>query len=197
MNQPMPRLHLASRSPRRAALLNLLGVDFVLVDVEVDESQRVGERPADYVRRVAADKAHAGSAQLDASAVVLAADTTVSVDGVIFGKPRHQADATAMLTQLSGRWHEVFTAVVIAIGGRHCIDVVKTRVEFRALAPATIAAYWRSGEPADKAGAYGIQGLGGALIKRIDGSYGAVVGLPLCETIALLDQAGVKHALAY
>lgn len=195
MNKLTPRLHLASRSPRRAELLRLLGVDFVLVDVEVDESQRAGELPADYVRRVAADKARAGSAQLDASAAVLAADTTVSVDGVIFGKPRDEADATAMLTHLSGRWHEVFTALVIAIDGRQRIDVVKTRVEFRVLEPASIAAYWCSGEPADKAGAYGIQGLGGALIKRIDGSYSAVVGLPLCETLALLDQAGIKHAL--
>jgi septum formation protein len=195
MNKPTPRLHLASRSPRRADLLHLLGVDFVLVDVEVDESQQLGELPADYVRRVAADKARAGSAQLPSGAVVLAADTTVSVDGEIFGKPRDEADATAMLTRLSGRWHEVFTAVVVAADGRHYTDVVKTRVEFRHLEAATIAAYWRSGEPADKAGAYGIQGLGGALIKRIDGSYGAVVGLPLCETLTLLDRAGIKHAL--
>lgn len=195
MNKSTPRLHLASRSPRRAELLHLLGVDFVLVNINVDESQHAGEPPADYVRRVAEDKARAGGAQLPSSAVVLAADTTVSVDGEIFGKPRDEADATAMLTRLSGRWHEVFTAVVVRVGGHHYTEVVKTRVEFRALDGAIIAAYWCSGEPADKAGAYGIQGLGGALIKRIDGSYSAVVGMPLCETVALLDQAGIRHAL--
>ena len=126
----------------------------------------------------------------------LAADTTVTIDGEIFGKPRDERDAHAMLSRLSARWHEVLTAVVVSVDGRQFSDVVTTRVEFRALTAATIAAYWRSGEPADKAGAYGIQGLGGALVKRIDGSYGAVVGLPLCETIALLDQVGIRHALS-
>ena len=188
-------LHLASRSPRRAELLRLLGVDFVLVDVEVDESKQAGELPADYVLRVATDKARAGAAMVPRGAVVLAADTTVSVDGEIFGKPRDEAHAAAMLTRLSGRWHEVFTAVVVGVDGHPHSEVVKTRVEFSVLTPATIAAYWRSGEPADKAGAYGIQGLGGALIKRIDGSYGAVVGLPLCETLALLNSVGVANGL--
>ena len=195
MNDQSRLLHLASRSPRRAELLRLVGVNFVLVDVDVDECQQAGEAPADYVRRVAADKARAGSGQLAARAVVLAADTTVSVDGEIFGKPRDEADGRAMLMRLSGRWHEVFTAVVVAVDGRHYIDVVKTRVEFRALDHATITAYWRSGEAVDKAGAYGIQGLGGALVKRIEGSYGAVVGLPLCETVALLEKVGIGHAL--
>lgn len=195
MNDHLVVLYLASRSPRRAEMLRLLGVSFVLVDVEVDERRQVGEPPADYVRRVAADKARAGSAALGASAVVLAADTTVSVDGEIFGKPRDEADAVDMLTRLSGRWHEVLTAVVVAVDRHHHIEVVKTRVEFRVLDVATISAYWRSGEPVDKAGAYGIQGLGGALIKRIDGSYGAVVGLPLCETVDLLKRVGVGHAL--
>jgi septum formation protein len=188
-------LHLASRSPRRAELLRLVGVEFVLVDVEVDESQRPGEAAADYVLRVASDKAQAGAASLAPDAVVLAADTTVTVDGEVFGKPCDEDDARRMLTRLSGRWHEVMTAVVVGVDGRHYSDVVTTRVEFRALDDATIAAYWRSGEPADKAGAYGIQGLGGALVKRIDGSYGAVVGLPLCETVALLERVGVRHAL--
>ncbi|MCC6710444.1 MAG: septum formation inhibitor Maf [Gammaproteobacteria bacterium] len=189
-------LHLASRSPRRAELLRLVGVDFVLVDVEVDEARLSGEAPADYVLRVASDKARAGSAELAPGAVVLAADTTVTIDGEIFGKPRDERDAHAMLSRLSARWHEVLTAVVVSVDGRQFSDVVTTRVEFRALTAATIAAYWRSGEPADKAGAYGIQGLGGALVKRIDGSYGAVVGLPLCETIAVLDQVGIRHALS-
>ena len=188
-------LHLASRSPRRAELLRLLGVDFVLVDVEVDERQQAGEAPSDYVGRVALTKARAGSAQLAPGAVVLAADTTVSVDGEIFGKPRDAADGQSMLSRLAGHWHEVFTAVVVAADGRHHIEVVKTRVEFRVLDAVAIAAYWRSGEPVDKAGGYGIQGLGGALVKRIDGSYSAVVGLPLCETAALLEKVGIGHAL--
>ena len=195
MNDQSRLLHLASRSPRRAELLRLLGVDFVLVDVDVDERQQAGEAPADYVRRVAADKARAGSAQLASGAVVLAADTTVSVDGEIFGKPRDEADGRAMLMRLSGRWHAVFTAVVVAVDERHYTEVVKTRVEFRTLDHATITAYWRVGEAVDKAGAYGIQGLGGALVKRIEGSYGAVVGLPLCETMALLEKVGIGHAL--
>ncbi len=195
MNEQSRLLHLASRSPRRAELLRLVGVNFVLVDVDVDERQQAGEAPVDYVRRVALDKARAGSGQLAARAVVLAADTTVSVDGEIFGKPRDEADGRAMLMRLSGRWHEVFTAVVVAVDGRYDIEVVRTRVEFRVLEAAAITAYWRSGEPADKAGAYGIQGLGGALVKRIEGSYGAVVGLPLCETVALLEKVGIGHAL--
>ena len=195
MNRPAQVLYLASRSPRRAELLRLLGVDFVLMDVAVDESPAPGEAPADYVRRVALAKACAGSALLPPGAAVLAADTTVSVDGEIFGKPRDAADGQAMLLRLSGRWHEVFTAVVAGIDAQHFIEVVRTRVEFRVLDTAVIAAYWRSGEPADKAGGYGIQGLGGALIKRIDGSYGAVVGLPLCETVALLEKVGIGHAL--
>ena len=195
MNEQTHLLHLASRSPRRAELLRLLGVDFVLVDVDVDESQQAGEAPADYVRRVALSKACAAGVHLPRGAVVLAADTTVSLEGDIFGKPRDAADGQAMLSRLSGRWHEVFTAVVVGVDARHHIEVVKTRVEFRVLDAEAIRAYWRSGEPADKAGGYGIQGLGGALVKRIDGSYGAVVGLPLCETLALLQKVGIGHAL--
>ena len=189
------RLYLASRSPRRAELLRLLGVDFALVDVEVDEREHAGEAPAAYVRRVAADKARAGADQLPADAVVLAADTTVCVDGAIIGKPLDEADARAMLRRLSGRWHEVYTAVVVGTRASLAVEVVRTRVEFRALDDALIAAYWASGEPADKAGAYGIQGLGGALVRRIEGSYGAVVGLPLAETAEMLEKAGVGQAL--
>ena len=189
------RLYLASRSPRRAEGLRLLGVDFRLVDVEVDEDPRAGEAPADYVRRVAEAKARAGTGQLPDGALVLAADTTVCIDGEILGKPRDAAEGEAMLSRLSGRWHEVYTAVVVGTREARAIELVRTRVEFVTLDAATIAAYWASGEPADKAGAYGIQGLGGALVRRIDGSYGAVVGLPLAETVALLEQAGVGCAL--
>lgn len=194
----MSDLFLASRSPRRAELLRTLGVAFRVLDVEVDETPRPGEPPADYVQRLACEKARAGRAAAGGGAApVLAADTTVVVDGAVLGKPADAADARRMLERLAGRAHEVFTGVALADarGDLRCI-VARTRVRFRALSPREIAAYAASGEPLDKAGAYGIQGLGGALVAGIDGSYSNVVGLPLAETVALLDAAGVPHALA-
>jgi len=191
---PARRLLLASRSPRRAELLRLLGVDFETVAVDFDERVLPGETARAYVARVALGKAAAAGHRERA---VLAADTCVCCDGEIFGKPADYAAARAMLGRLAGRWHEVLTAVVLRAPGRSpALEVVVTRVEFVALDEATIARYWASGEPADKAGAYGIQGLGGALVRRIEGSYGAVVGLPLAETAALLRAAGIAHALA-
>ena len=192
-----PALLLASRSPRRADLLRTLGVEFRLIDVEVDETPGRHEAPDAYVRRLAREKARAGQAAAPAaSPPVLAADTTVVLDGEILGKPLDDADARAMLARLAGRPHEVLTGVAVLDGRGLLVDtVVATRVRFRALTPAEIAAYVASGEPLDKAGAYGIQGLGGALVERIEGSYSNVVGLPLAETLALLDAAGVPHAL--
>ena len=194
---PSPEVRLASRSPRRAALLHTLGVRFAVIDVEVDETPCAGEAPADYVQRLACAKAVAGlGAAADGALPVLAADTTVVLDGEILGKPQDEADARAMLARLAGRAHDVFTGVaLVAAGGAPGATVVGTRVFFRALGADEIAAYVASGEPMDKAGSYGIQGLGGALVARIDGSYSNVVGLPLAETLALLDAAGVKHAL--
>jgi septum formation protein len=191
----MSDLLLASRSPRRAELLRTLGVAFRVVDVEVDETPGPDESPAGYVGRLARDKARAGRGA--GSAPVLAADTTVVIDGAILGKPVDAAEASAMLERLAGRVHEVFTgvAVIDARGVLH-ETVVRTAVRFRPLATGEIAAYANSGEPLDKAGAYGIQGLGGALVAGIDGSYSNVVGLPLAETLALLDAAGVQHALS-
>lgn len=187
-------LHLASRSPRRAELLTLLGVAFERIDVEVDEAALPAE-PADaYVERVARAKATAARAALPGTAPLLAADTTVSLDGRIFGKPADGTEAMAMLGALSGRTHLVHTAVVVDAGRALC-EVVATRVEFAAFDGAAIANYVASGEPLDKAGAYGIQGLGGALVVRIEGSYSAVVGLPLVETARLLAAAGVPHRL--
>ena len=189
-------LLLASRSPRRADLLRTLGVDFRVIDVEVDETPGPGEAPDAYVRRLARDKARAGQAAAPAPLPVLAADTTVVLDGAILGKPLDDADARAMLARLAGRAHEVLTGVAVIDGKGSLVDtVLVTRVRFRALAPAEIAAYVASGEPLDKAGAYGIQGLGGALVEGIEGSYSNVVGLPLAETLALLDAAGIPHAL--
>lgn len=187
-------LLLASRSPRRAELLRTLGVSFAVVDVEVDETPHAGEPADSYVARLAGAKARAGRAASGSTLPVLAADTTVVCAGEILGKPADAADAARILRRLSGRWHTVFTGVALATDTL-AVQVVETRVRFRTLSESEIAAYWASGEPADKAGAYGIQGLGGALVARIEGSYSNVVGLPLAETVALLDACGIAHAL--
>lgn len=191
-----PDLWLASRSPRRAELLRTLGVAFAPLDVEVDERLQPGEPAPDYVARLARAKAAAGQRLAETRVPVLAADTTVVCDTQILGKPADRAEGLAMLRLLAGRWHEVFTGVVVTSpdGGLHAATVC-TRVRFRPLDGAEIAAYWASGEPADKAGGYGIQGLGGALVERIEGSYSNVVGLPLAETLALLNAAQVPHRL--
>ena len=190
-------LHLASRSPRRAALLRLLGVEFVTIGIAVDESRLGAESAVDYVQRVAALKACAGQTAVATGTAILAADTTVSIDHQLFGKPADAASAYAMLRQLSGRWHDVYSAVVVIDGAGHqTVRVVSARVEFSCLDERAIVAYWNTGEAADKAGAYAIQGLGGALVRRIEGSYSAIVGLPLAETAELLSGAGIRHTLA-
>jgi septum formation protein len=190
-------LLLASRSPRRADLLRTLGVAFAVIDVDIDERPLPDEHPAVYVRRLARGKAHAGfEAARGRGLPVLAADTTVVLDGAILGKPSDDAHARDMLARLAGRAHEVLTGVaVIDASGDWHDTVVSTKVSFRALAAHEIAAYVAGGEPADKAGGYGIQGLGGALVAGIEGSYSNVVGLPLAETLALLTAADVPHAL--
>ena len=190
----MPEFYLASRSPRRSELLRTIGVDFQIVDVNIDETVRAGESPADYVLRLAAAKAAAGQAQVPPGSAVLAADTCVVIDGEIIGKPRDRLDAIAILQRLSGQWHEVLTGVALVVATTANVWVT-TRVRMRRLTPREIEAYWASGEPADKAGAYGIQGLGGALIERIEGSYSNVVGLPLVETLVLLNVARITHRL--
>lgn len=190
-------LLLASRSPRRADLLRTLGIAFAVIDVDIDETPWARETPGAYVRRLARMKAEAGHASLTTRSLpVLAADTTVVLDGSILGKPRDTHDARSMLRRLSGRVHEVLTGVALIDRSGAIEDiVVTTHVSVRVMNPRSIDAYVASGEPADKAGAYGIQGLGGALVDRIDGSYSNVVGLPLVETLDLLDAAGVPHAL--
>lgn len=195
MKPRLPALYLASRSPRRAEFLRTLGVDFAVVDVDVDETPRAHESPAAYVLRLAQEKATSGCARTARSRPVLAADTTVVCDEEILGKPRDAADSRRMLSLLSGRWHIVTTGVALA--AEDCTAIcVQTRVLFRALTAREIDWYWASGEPADKAGAYGIQGLGGAFVTRLDGSYSNVVGLPLAETVQLLDAGGIVHALS-
>ena len=198
MSSPAIDLLLASRSPRRAEFLRMLGVAFEPVDVDIDERLLPAEAPAAYVRRLACGKARAAFAGGPARCLpVLAADTTVVLDGAILGKPTDVADACAMLARLADRVHEVLTGVaLIDPHGAVRDTVVSTRVRFRTLTPAEIAAYVATGEPLDKAGSYGIQGLGGALVAHIEGSYSNVVGLPLAETLELLGAAGVHHALA-
>ncbi len=193
---PECELYLASRSPRRAELLRQLGVVFQVIDVEINETLDNADSAETYVSRMALEKAAAGYSHIAGYGTVLAADTAVSIDGRIFGKPRNRSHAADMLRALSGRWHDVCTGVAVLNADLPAERiVVSARVEFTTLDDAIIDAYWRTGEPEDKAGAYGIQGLGGALVKRIEGSYSTVVGLPLHETRVLLDRTGVSHAL--
>ncbi|MGA2712181.1 MAG: Maf family protein [Bryobacteraceae bacterium] len=174
------RLVLASRSPRRAELLQAAGFEFTVRVAEVDETPREGESPREYVLRLAEEKARAVAA--DDGEIVLAADTTVVLDSEIMGKPADSADAARMLRALSGQRHEVITGICLRRGMQVVSDLASTAVWFAELSDAEIADYVASGEPMDKAGAYGIQGLASRFIDRIDGSYTNVVGLPVALT---------------
>lgn len=186
-----PPLFLASTSPRRRELLQQIGLAFSVLKVDVDESLREGERPADYVLRLAREKAQAGLMQVN-DGVVVAADTTVVLDDEVLGKPASEVDAIAMWQRLSGRMHQVMTGV--AVGNAQHIEsvMVSTRVHFRALSKTEMEAYWHGGEPVDKAGGYAIQGLGAIFVDAIEGSYSNVVGLPLTETAELLSRFGIR-----
>ena len=197
-----PRIYLASRSPRRRELLAQVGVRFDLLlfraapreDQEVSEAWLPGETPEAYVQRVARAKAVFGAGLLERRPLVarpvLAADTTLDLDGEIIGKPKHEADAAAILERLSGRGHRVLTAIAVAQGERveHRLSI--SEVRFRPLTTDEIRRYVRSGEPMDKAGAYGIQGRAAMFIEEIRGSHSGIVGLPLCETALLLRDFG-------
>lgn len=187
-------LYLASQSPRRRELLAQIGVQHQVVAASIDESRRSGEPAEQYVQRLAREKAAAGWRQLPilglSAAPVLGADTAVVVDGDILGKPSDAADAQMILRRLSGRSHDVMTGVAICAGVSEQVRISRTRVWFRALDDDEIARYWNTGEPADKAGAYGIQGFAATFVERIDGSYSGVVGLPLFETAELLRLYG-------
>jgi septum formation protein len=185
-----PVIRLASVSPRRRELLTQIGVPHVVTGAHIDESVHPGERPHDYVQRMARSKAQTVWEQ-DRSLPVLAADTTVVLDGRIFGKPADRADAARMLGLLSARTHEVLTAVALASTAGLEMRVSVSAVRFRALAADEIGAYWETGEPRDKAGAYAVQGLGAVFIESLSGSYSGVMGLPLFETSELLRAAGV------
>lgn len=189
MNADQTLLVLASASPRRRELLSQLDIRFTISAADIDETPHPGEAAPAYVERLAREKARVVAAR-HPGAWVLAADTTVALGTELMGKPRDPAEAQAMLTRLSGRTHDVYTGVALA--GRHEEAlVVHTRVTFRALRDAELAWYAHSGEPLDKAGAYAIQGKGGFLVAGVAGSTSNVVGLPLGETLALLERAGV------
>jgi septum formation protein len=186
------RLILASASPRRAELLAAAGFDFDVVPVDVDETPRPDEVPRDYALRVARAKAEAiGDPQ--AGRVVLAADTIVVAGDRLMGKPRNPQDADSMLRSLSGRVHEVLTAVVIQRNGDQRTALETTRVHFQALSEAEIDWYVKSGEPNGKAGGYGIQGRAARFIDRIEGSWSNVVGLPISTVYRLLNELGDPH----
>lgn len=189
----MTRLLLASASPRRRELLALAGYAFDVVATDVPEVAAPGETPGDYGRRVALAKARAGfAAANDPAAVVLGADTEVVLDGAIFGKPHDRADVVRMLRLLSGRCHEVPTALAVACAAGEATVLQCSRVRFRALAEAELQAYAVTAEPLGKAGGYAIQGFAAVFIEHLEGSYSGVMGLPLCETAALLARFGVR-----
>ena len=186
-------IYLASRSPRRRELLHQLGVSHRLIDIEVDEQVRAGESPSDYVLRLSQDKAVAGLAarQGGESLPVLAADTCVVIDGQMLGKPADPQEGLSMLQRLSGATHRVYTAVALD-DGRLATRLSVSEVSFRSLSEAEMAAYWATGEPADKAGGYAIQGLAAQFVRELRGSYSGVMGLPLFETAELLRDAGIE-----
>ncbi len=187
----MQTLILASASPRRRALLEQLDLHFTVAVADIDERARAGEAPADLACRLAREKALTVLGH-EPDATVLASDTIVVRDGEVLGKPADEDDAARMLRLLSGRSHQVMTAVAVLRQDYEDVFLVTTEVTFRPLSDAEIHAYVRSLEPLDKAGAYGIQGLGAAFVERIQGSYSAVVGLPLCETVQALRRAGFE-----
>jgi septum formation protein len=188
-------VYLASGSPRRRELLQQIGVSFRVVGMAVDEAVLPDETPLAYVTRLAAAKALAGwERSRDAHQVpVLAADTAVVLDGRILGKPADREDAEGMLGQLSGRTHEVLTAIALRTASGLQTRISRSEVTFRSIAAAEVRAYWETGEPSDKAGAYAIQGRGAIFIADLRGSYSGVMGLPLFETAELLQSAGVSH----
>jgi septum formation protein len=201
---PAHRIYLASRSPRRRELLTQIGVRFDMLlfrtpprdDPEVNEAVLPGESPDVYVQRVALAKARHAQRSLALRQLpfhpVLAADTTLDCDGEIIGKPAHADDAIAILTRLAGRTHRVLTSVAVGDATRIEQALSVSEVRFRALSLDEITRYVRSGEPMDKAGAYGIQGHAAAFVESINGSHSGIVGLPLCETAVLLRRFGIE-----
>jgi septum formation protein len=188
-----PRIVLASQSPRRRELLALIGIPHEVRPADIDETLRRGEDPGEYCERLAREKARVVADTIRGDAVVIGSDTTVVVDRQVLGKPDDEADARRMLRTLSGRSHVVLTGVAVARGDRVESGVEEVGVTFRAIDDAEIDAYIRTGEPMDKAGAYGIQGYGATIVTRIEGDYFAVMGLALVRLVALLGRLGVRY----
>jgi septum formation protein len=194
-------IYLASRSPRRAELLRQIGVDFVVHDVDIDESRLPAEAAGEYVCRMASTKARIAAGQIvdelvatgrQESCAVLAADTTIALDGDIIGKPADRDQCRCILQRLSARQHQVLTAVALATAGDIAVRLTRNRVSFKPLSTVEIEAYCATAEPMDKAGAYAIQGKAALFIDHLEGSYSAVMGLPLFETAELLRNADIE-----
>ncbi|MEX1222869.1 MAG: Maf family protein [Idiomarina sp.] len=190
----MTSLVLASGSPRRADLLTQLGYKFSVVTPNIIEQQQPQESAQTYVERLAREKALAGLQLLPAPAVVIGSDTLLVLNNQVLEKPRDKAHFIDMFSALSGATHEVLTAVAVTNGEQTRTIRVSTKVSFKVISTAEMVAYWNTGEPADKAGGYGIQGIGGRFVTTLDGSYFAVVGLPLYETEQLLTSFGLVSA---
>lgn len=184
-------IHLASASPRRHEILAAMGVGFTASGVDIDETRHDDEPVTDMVVRLAVAKAAAARANLEPSVPVIGADTAVAVDDRVLGKPGSRDEAIEMLVRLSGRAHRVFTGVALDYAGEVSTATSVTEVRFREISPEEASAYWQSGEPQDKAGAYAVQGIGGAFVESISGSYSGVVGLPVFETASLLANASL------
>jgi septum formation protein len=192
------RVILASQSPRRRELLTLIGIAHEVMPADINEDVRAGEPPRAYTERLAREKAAAIETRIanDAHTIVIAADTTVVIDGDILGKPTDAADARAMIRRLAGRSHTVMTGIAVARGGRVESAVEEVGVTFRSLSDDEIARYVATGEPMDKAGAYGIQGWGATIVERVDGDYFSVMGLGLRRLVDLMARLGVEYRFA-
>jgi septum formation protein len=186
---PAPPIVLASKSPRRSELLSRLGLEFQVVPADIDESYVDNEMPADHAERLAREKAVTVMHD-HPEALVIGSDTIVVLESDVLGKPRDEEDAVRMLRRLEGRRHEVFTAVAVGWRGTVRSALERVAVRFRSMSEAECRAYVATGEPMDKAGAYGIQGFGSALVEGIEGDYFAVMGLPVVRTLALLREHG-------
>mgnify|MGYP000595603138 CR=1 FL=1 len=195
----MKQLILASQSPRRNELLSQIGYQFITQSADIDESVKDNENAQDYVVRLAREKAQkvfsALSVKQQSQSVVLGSDTSVVIDGDILGKPAHEAECIATLMRLESKQHQVFTAIAAIESNRTVCELVETQVQFKALTIDEIKRYWQTGEPCDKAGSYGIQGIGGQFVTTINGSYSSVVGLPLYETAQLLAKVGLPSSI--
>ena len=183
-----PMLYLASNSPRRSELLTQIGVLFERVKADIEECIEEGELAEQYVQRLARQKAQAGFLNSTQDKPTLGADTVVVINGYVLEKPRDKIHAREMMLELSGSTHQVFTAIALIYKEQSKQIIVKTKVTFKVLTEKEISDYWETGEPADKAGGYGIQGIGGKFVTHISGSYSAVVGLPLYETDMLIKE---------